>query len=126
MVTTATNPPPTTPTTPSQGSSNDQQVHERDTDLEGPRRYRQRPVSAPHEHGDMADASASEPVRVPCPRRGDGRDGHVVPVTNHVSATLSAGPDGELWVTVDGADIHQLAARISAVCDVLNREQPPR
>lgn len=41
-----------------------------------------------------------------------------------VSATLTAGADGALWVIVDGADVEQLAARISAVCDVLIPEQP--
>jgi hypothetical protein len=117
VVATATNPPPTTPTlTPSQGSSDDQQVHERGADPEGSWRYRQRPVSAPSEHGHTEDTS----VRVPCPRRGDGRDGqHAAPVTSQVPATLTAGPDGALWVTVDGADVQQVAARISAVCDML-------
>ena len=33
---------------------------------------------------------------------------------------LTTGTDGALWVTVDGADVHQVAARISAVCDVDN------
>lgn len=32
---------------------------------------------------------------------------------------LTAGPDGALWVTVDGADVEELTARISALCDVL-------
>lgn len=32
---------------------------------------------------------------------------------------LTAGPEGGLWVTVEGADVHQLTARISALCDVL-------
>jgi hypothetical protein len=45
---------------------------------------------------------------------------------DQVSATLTAGPDGAVWVTVEGADVAQLAARISAVCDVLNRTRPPR
>lgn len=43
-----------------------------------------------------------------------------------VSATLTAGPDGTVWVTVEGADVAQLAARINAVCDVLNRTRPTR
>ncbi len=40
---------------------------------------------------------------------------------NHAPATLTAGPDGTLWVTVNGADIQQLADKISAVCDVLTQ-----
>jgi hypothetical protein len=37
------------------------------------------------------------------------------------SVTLTAGPDGALWVVVDGADVNQLAARINAACDALLR-----
>ena len=45
---------------------------------------------------------------------------------DQVSATLTMGPDGTLWVAVEGADAQQLADRLRAVCDVLNRAQPPR
>jgi hypothetical protein len=31
-----------------------------------------------------------------------------------------------LWVTVEGADVQQVAAKINAVYDVLFRAQPPR
>lgn len=76
VVSTATNPPPRTHTTPSQGSSDDQQVHEQGADPEdGHGGNRHRPVSAPREHGDTEDTSATPTVRVPHPRRGDGRDG---------------------------------------------------
>jgi hypothetical protein len=54
---------------------------------------------------------------------GEGRDGHVAPVAGRVAVTLRAGPDGALWVGVDGADVQELAARISAVCDALTRAQ---
>jgi hypothetical protein len=77
-VSTATNPPPRTPTTPSQGSSDDQHVHEQGADPEDVHGgNRCRPASAPREHGDTEDASATPTVRVPNPRRGDGRDGTV-------------------------------------------------
>jgi hypothetical protein len=72
-------------------------------------------------------------VRLPLPREGDARlDGtgrdEQLDLHNQVPARLTAGPDGALWVTVDGADVQQLAARIDAVCDVLIRAQrtPPR
>jgi hypothetical protein len=42
------------------------------------------------------------------------------------SVTLTAAPDGALWVAVDGADLHEVAARINATCDALLRAQPPR
>lgn len=138
VVSTATNPPPRTPTTPSQGSSDDQQVHEQGADPEDVHDgNRQRPVSAPRAHGDTEDTGAW----VPQPRRGDGRDSTVKRsqtavggtkgadpdwVTNLVRATLTAGSDGAVWVNVDGVDVHEVAARISAVCDVLNRARPPR
>jgi hypothetical protein len=66
-----------------------------------PHRRRNRPARAAEKAESRAGPDASSPV------------------TNQTPATLTAGPDGALWVTVDGADIQQLADRISAVCDVL-------
>ncbi|WP_141978657.1 hypothetical protein [Saccharothrix saharensis] len=43
-----------------------------------------------------------------------------------IPATLMAGLDGEIWITVDGADVRQLAERIGEVCDVLIPEQQRR
>jgi hypothetical protein len=63
-------------------------------------------------------------VPVPWPRRGDGED--AAPVSDQIQATLTAGPDGAVWVTVGGADFYEVAARISAVCDLLNSVQRPR
>ncbi len=78
VVSTATNPPPRTPTTPSQESSDDHHVHEQGTDPEDVHGdNRQRPVSTPREHGDTEDTSVTQTVRVPHPRRSDGRDGTV-------------------------------------------------
>lgn len=127
---TRTKPPPTTPTpTQSQGSNDDQQVHERKTDPEGSRPYRQRPVSAPSEHSDIGhsdaeDTRASQTVQVPCPRQGEGRDR--ASVTERVSVTLKRGPDDTPWVIIDGVDIQDVAATVSAVCDLLNSTRPPR
>jgi len=148
VVATTTNPPPTTPTTPNQGSSDDHHVHERGADPEDVHGgNRQRPIPAPREHGDHGDhgdredTSATPTVRVPHPRQSDRREGAVersqtaaggakgVDPDSHryqVPATLTAGADGTLWVTVDGADVREVAARISALCDVLNRAHPPR
>jgi hypothetical protein len=39
--------------------------------------------------------------------------------TDDPPATLIAGPDGALWVAVDGADLREVAARINAACDAL-------
>lgn len=82
-------------------------------------------------------------MQVPRQRQGDARQDGAVgqsqtaerrtkrrrrsgsPIGARTGATLAAGPDGALWVTVDGADVQQLAARISAVCDVLIPAQPP-
>jgi hypothetical protein len=41
-------------------------------------------------------------------------------------ATLTTRSGGELWVSVDGTDLRQVAARISAVCDALYLTQPSR
>lgn len=122
---TIANPPPNIPTpTQNQESDDDQEARDAGTDPEGSKRYRQRPVSAPSEHGDTEDTSVLS-VRVPYPRRGDGRDEHAAPVIDF-PAPLTAGPDGALWVTVGGADIQQLAEKINAVCDMLIPAQPPR
>lgn len=40
-----------------------------------------------------------------------------------IPAMLTAASDGALWVTVDGADVEELAAKISAVCEALVPEQ---
>ena len=48
-----------------------------------------------------------------------GSDGQLV------DAMFTARPDGSMWVSVDGADLQQLADRISAVCDALYPRQPP-
>ncbi|UOX89689.1 hypothetical protein MUY14_03360 [Amycolatopsis sp. FBCC-B4732] len=40
-----------------------------------------------------------------------------------LSVALIAGPNGALWVTVDGMDIQEVADRITAACDVLYRWQ---
>jgi hypothetical protein len=116
---TATNPPSATP---SQGSSDDRQIHDPGVDPEDSRRSLQRPVSAPSGHGDMEDTGTSQTARVPQPRQSEGR---AAPVTNQVPVTLTAGPDGALWITVDGVDAQQLAAKISALCDVLTPGAAP-
>lgn len=38
---------------------------------------------------------------------------------DYPSVRLTAGRDGALWVVVDGVDVDDVAARISAVCDSL-------
>jgi hypothetical protein len=43
---------------------------------------------------------------------------------SQVPVKLTAGTDGALWVTVDGADVQQITARINAVCDVLIKRPP--
>jgi hypothetical protein len=153
VVVTATSPPPNTHT-PARNRGNDD--HQQDvvgSDQAGSQHGRRRAVSTPaREDGTTTDAGDS--VRVPLPRQGDAQpDGSVersqVPVrrtkgrrrgssvgtgtdtqgsaqADQVSATFTAGPDGAVWVTVEGADVAQLAARISAVCDLLNRAQSPR
>ena len=74
-------------------------------------------------HRDTADgaedgtADGDTAARVPSPRRGDGQDWRVM---------LRKGPDGSLWLGVDGADLSQVTARISAVRDALTRPQRPR
>lgn len=73
----------------------------------------------PPEHGDTEDTSATQTVRVPSPRRGDGDDRCLAPVANRVRATFTTGPDGALWITIHGADVQEVAAKINAVCAVL-------
>ena len=84
--------------------------------------HRQQPGSAPREHSDTENPPEdTDTGRVPHPRQDDsGCNGRDVP------ATLTVGPDGALWVTVDGADVHEVSAKIGAVCAVLNRTRPPR
>ncbi len=65
-------------------------------------------------HGD----STPDTEQIPHPRQS-GTTG-----ANQFRATLAASPDGALWVTVDGADVQQVAAKISAVCDALISAQP--
>ncbi|MCK2239408.1 MULTISPECIES: hypothetical protein [unclassified Crossiella] len=43
-----------------------------------------------------------------------------------ITATLAAEQDSGLWLSVDGADVHQVAARISAVCGLLSPARPFR
>jgi hypothetical protein len=153
-VVTATNPPPNTRTPArNSGSDDDHQVDTVGSDQEDSRHGQQRTISAPA-RDDGTATGASDSVRVPLPRQGDswpdgtvdrsqtavrrtkggspsgsslGTDSGVqLESHNQVPATLTTGPDGALWVTVDGADVQQLAARISAVCDVLIRAQPRR
>lgn len=122
MVATTANPPPNTPNPiQNQDSNDDQETRNADNEPET-LTHGNRAVSTPSEHSDTEDTGALS-VQVPCPRR---EDGHTAPTTNHVPATLTMGPDGALWITVDGTDVQQLAARISAVCDALITAQPPR
>jgi len=71
--------------------------------------------------------TASPPPNTPNTTRNQGsNDEQEAQEAGIVPATLTAGPDGALWVTVDGADVQQLVAKISAVCDVLIPAQPSR
>ncbi|MFF4594160.1 hypothetical protein [Amycolatopsis sp. NPDC001319] len=69
----------------------------------------------------LLDGSASSTLDCSIDTPSGWGNGQTAPVANQVQATLVAGPDGALWVTVDGVDVEQLAASISAVCDVLTR-----
>jgi hypothetical protein len=122
VVATTANQPPNTPNpTQNQESNHDQKAREADNEPETSR-HGNRTVSTPSEHSDTENTDALS-IQVPSPRR---EDEHAAPTTNQAPATLTAGPDGALWVTVDGTDVQQLAARISAVCDALITAQPPR
>ncbi|MFF1610939.1 hypothetical protein ACFVYA_24435 [Amycolatopsis sp. NPDC058278] len=45
--------------------------------------------------------------------------GSAPPKRGYPPVTLTPGPDGALWVTVDGADLQEVAAKIGAICDAL-------
>jgi hypothetical protein len=117
-ITTANPPSPHSPNpTQNQGSNDDQEARDAEIDPES------------HKDGNRPVSLTPEAIRSPS-SQGSSDDqhgnGHNEPITNEVTATLMAGPDGALWVTVDGADVQQLAARITAVCDVLISAQPPQ
>ena len=153
MVVTATNPLPNTHSSSrNRGSDDDQQVDRVGPEQEDSRHGRQREVSTPVCE-DVTTTGAGNNVWVPLPRQGyvrlDGtversqtaarrtkshsRSGSSVgtgtdvqPDSHNQAAMLTAGPDSAVWVTVEGADVAQVAARISAVYDVLNRARLPR
>ncbi len=79
------------------------------SDSDRPRRTRQgATVGQPERAGDAPEPSAtSRPADRP-------------------TVALTATPDGALWVAVDGADIQELAARITAACDALYRTRSAR
>jgi hypothetical protein len=82
-------------------------------------------MAAPERAVDgSAPPTPSEPTG-PASRVGNGRDEHAAPVAGQVPVTLTAGLDDALWVAVDGADVQQMAVRISAACEVLIRAQRP-
>lgn len=61
------------------------------------------------------------------PTRPSERDGgDTAPVTSQATVTLTAAPDGAVWVVVDGADLQEVTSRIGMVCDALTRARPPR
>ncbi|OKI38876.1 hypothetical protein A6A25_01345 [Saccharothrix sp. CB00851] len=46
-------------------------------------------------------------------------------VPRPIRATATTAPDGAIWVTVDGENVRQVAAGISAICDALIAKRPP-
>jgi hypothetical protein len=62
--------------------------------------------------------TASDRTRPDVLMRIRGSDGQLF------DATLTARSGGELWVSVDGTDVRQVADRISVVCDALYPTQP--
>lgn len=95
------------------------------------------PNGASSSDGDHADGSESGDLSdTDRPRRARQRttverserpvDGSPASEPNGPRVTLTAGSDGTLWIVVDGADIHEVAAKISAVCDSLIPARPSR
>lgn len=78
--------------------------------------------------GDLPDTDRTRRTRQSTAvRRPDqGADSSASGKPDDPSVTLTAVPDGALWVAVEGADLHEVAARINAACDALLRAQPPR
>lgn len=129
--------PPTTPEAQTKGSGYD---HNRRDDTEDGRRTddgeRNEACAADGKQSDDTDGGASGPDSVQHWRArkaatvrttqtavdGSGsRLGALRAESNRGAATFEAGPDGTLWVAVDGKDIEELAARISEACDMLRQ-----
>lgn len=94
MVATADTPHATANPAHDRGSSNDRELPEREN----------------HSERRSGDRKRSLPAREQ--------------VSSQVPATLSTDQDGALWVTVNGADIQQLAAQIATLCDIFIPAQP--
>lgn len=81
-----------------------------------------------HDSGDRSDTDRPQRTRQGTAVRRPERtaDGSAPSKPDDPTVTLTAGPDGALWVAVDGADVRQVATRINAVCDGLIRAHPSR
>lgn len=89
------------------------------SDTDRPQRPRQR-TAARRPQRAVGDSTPSTPDH-PTERASSQGDGRAAPVVSQALVRLTAGPDGALWVAVDGTDIQQVASRINAACEVLIR-----
>ncbi|GAB3362641.1 hypothetical protein GCM10027360_26750 [Amycolatopsis echigonensis] len=111
--------PPTKPVTRTKDSDHD---HNRDCEAEDGQRNRDHGGNEPGTSaGDPSDGAGENRPNSARPRSCTAQGKTPRAEDSGVAATLTAGPDGEIWVAVEGRDIEELDTRISEVCALLRR-----